>query len=137
MARIAGVELQDSWKVDYALTHIDGIGWSRSRHILNDLKLDRKARVSDLSTEEISKIAARLEDFVIEGELARRVKENIQRLRVIGSYRGMRHARGLPVRGQRTKSNARQKRGKRKTIGAYKKEVLTKMTTTKKQEEKK
>lgn len=135
MARIAGVELQDNWKVDYALTRIKGVGWSLSRDILNALKLDPKKRISDLGGEEIAQLASKLEDYSIEGELVRQVKNNIQRLKTIGSYRGLRHTRGLPVRGQRTRRNARTKRGKRKTVGAFKKEMLSKIQQPKKEGE--
>lgn len=127
MARIAGVELNSNWKVDYALTKIKGIGWALSRQVLNSLKIDKAKRISDLSPEEVSKIASKLEEFPIEGELIKQVRENIARLKSISSYRGTRHARSLPVRGQRTRTNARTKRGKRKTVGAYKKEALVKM----------
>jgi small subunit ribosomal protein S13 len=136
MARISGVQLGDNWKVDYALTRIKGIGWARSRKVVQDLKIDLKKRIGDLSTEEISKIASKLDEYQTEGELTRKVRENIQRLVAIGSYRGIRHKRGLPVRGQRTRSNARTKRGKRRTVGAFKKSMMTKMTTTTKKEEK-
>jgi len=132
MARIAGIELQDEWKADYALTKIKGVGWARAREIMEGLRLDRARRVKDLSAAEVSKIAAKLDDYVVEGELARRVREDVSRLKVIGSYRGHRHGQGLPVRGQRTKSNARQKRGRRKTVGAFRKEALAKMTVAKK-----
>lgn len=124
MARIAGIELQDNWKVDYALTHIKGIGWSLSKKILDVLGVDATKRVSGLSTEEITKITSKISEYSTEGELVRQVKANISRLRTTGTYRGMRHTKGLPVRGQRTRSNARTKRGKRKTIGAFKKEAL-------------
>jgi len=126
MARIAGVELQDDWKVDYALTKIKGIGWSLSGKILNSLDIDFSKRVSDLSSDEISKIASKMEDYPIEGRLIRMVRESISRLKATGSYKGIRHSRGLPVRGQRTRTNARTKRGKRKTIGAFKKETFAK-----------
>jgi len=136
MARIAGIELKDNWKVDYALTNIKGVGWSRAEEILKELKIENSRRVSDLSTSEISDIVTSLEKFDIEGELRRKVRENTQRLITIGSYRGIRHNRGLPSRGQRTRSNARTKRGKRRTVGAFKKEALAKMTTPKKEDEK-
>ena len=126
MARITGIELQDKWKVDYALTNIKGIGWALSEKILKSLKIDTTKRVSDLTTEEIKEIAKKIESYPTEGELARRVRSSITRLQTIGAYKGIRHSRGLPVRGQRTKSNARTKRGKRKTVGAYKKEALAK-----------
>ena len=131
MTRIAGIDLQDNWKADYALTKIRGLGWTLSEKILKHCGIDIKKRVSDLSSEEISKINAELEKYQIEGDIARVVRENIQRLQIIGSYRGMRHARGLPARGQRTRTNARTKRGKRKTVGAFKKEMLSKMNTNK------
>lgn len=127
MARLAGVELQDHWKLGYALTKIKGIGWSLSNEILSALKLSPTKKVGDLATDDISKLASRLEDYKIEGDLLRDVRANIQRLKTIGSYRGLRHSRNLPVRGQRTRSNARTKRGKRKTVGAFKKEALTKI----------
>ena len=127
MARIAGVELQDNWKVGFALTKIKGIGWPLSKKTLTNLKLDDGKRVSELTSDEISKLASEVEKYPIEGELIRQVKGNVQRLKTIGSYRGVRHVRGLPVRGQRTRSNARTKRGKRKTVGAFKKEALSKL----------
>lgn len=127
MARLAGVELQDNWRLPYALTKIKGIGWSLSTQILSQLKLNPLKRVSDLTADEVSKLASKLEDYRIEGELVKEVRTNIQRLKNIGSYRGLRHTRGLPVRGQRTRSNARTKRGKRKTVGAFKKEALARV----------
>lgn len=137
MARIAGVELQDNWKVDFALTKIKGIGWSLSKGIMRDTGIDSKARVSDLSADEVSKISTELEKYSIEGDLVRTTRGNVQRLQVIGSYRGTRHSKGLPTRGQRTRTNARTKRGKRKTVGAFKKEMRTKMAAGKAEEEKK
>lgn len=135
MARIAGIELQDKWKVDYALTKIKGIGWSTAEEILENVGVDSSRRVKDLKKEEVSKIASKVEDEAIEGELVRQVRKNIQRLKQIGSYRGQRHKKNLPARGQRTKTNARTKRGKRKTVGAFKKEALTSMQQTRRQEE--
>ena len=129
MTRIAGIDLQENWKVDYALTKIRGLGWTLSKKVLDGAKIDAKKRVSELSGDEVSKISTELEKYQIEGDLFRTIRENIQRLQITGSYRGMRHTRGLPVRGQRTRTNARTKRGKRKTIGAFKKEVLSKMTS--------
>lgn len=126
MARIAGVELQNNWKLGYALTKIKGIGWSLSKNILDTLGVNSTKRVSDLSTEEITKISGKISEYPTEGELTRRVKANIARLKTTGNYRGLRHTRGLPVRGQRTRSNARTKRGKRRTVGAFRKEALIK-----------
>lgn len=134
MARISGVELNDGWKVDFALTRIKGLGWALSEKLVKELGIDSKKRVKDLTSDEIAKISTKLDEMPVEGELARVVRGNIQRLQAIGSYRGIRHARGLPVRGQRTRTNARTKRGKRKTVGAFKKEVLSKMTAGKAEE---
>ena len=125
MARISGVELQDNWKIDYALTKIRGVGWPLADEILQSLKIDADKRLSALTPEEISKISSKLEDYATEGELARVVRGNIGRLQTIGAYRGIRHTKNLPARGQRTRTNARTKRGKRKTVGAFKKEILT------------
>lgn len=137
MARVAGIELQDGWKVDYALTKIKGLGWSLSKKVLKDAKVDAAKRVKDLTADEIASIASKLEAYAIEGDLIRDVRGNIQRLISIGSYRGSRHSRSLPVRGQRTRTNARTKRGKRKTIGAFKKEELAKKTEARAESEKK
>lgn len=126
MARISGIELNDKWRIDYALTRIKGIGWSMSNKVLDALKFDKARRVKDLSPEEVNTITGKVEEFPTEGDLVRRVRANISRLQAIGSYRGGRHSKGLPVRGQRTKTNARTKRGKRKTVGAFKKEALAK-----------
>jgi len=130
MARIAGVNLEDKWKVDYALTKIRGVGWALSKKVLNSVKISDERRVKELKPTEVSQIATKLEEYTIEGELARQLRQDIQRLKNTGSYRGIRHQRGLPSRGQRTKSNARTKRGKRKTVGAYKKAELAKQQPT-------
>lgn len=133
MARIAGVELEDKWKLGFALTRIKGIGWSLSEKITKETKLDPLKKVSTLTAEQIAAIAGSLEGLATEGELVRKVRNDIQRLKTVSSYRGIRHTRGLPSRGQRTKTNARTKRGKRKTVGAFKKEALTKMQQNKKE----
>jgi small subunit ribosomal protein S13 len=132
--RIAGIEMQDNWKVGFALTRIKGIGWPLSDKILNRLNISKNSRLSNLTGEELSRISGELENYSIEGDLIRKVHTDIHRLREIGSYRGLRHSRGLPVRGQRTRTNARTKRGKRKTVGAFKKEMLSKMAAAKKEE---
>ena len=136
MARIAGVELNDNLRIDYALTQIKGIGWSLSKNLLERLKIDESKRVSELTSEELANIASKVGEQTIEGELSRVVRGNISRLQSIGSYRGLRHSRGLPVRGQRTRTNARTKRGKRRTVGAFKKEALVKKQQTKEVKEK-
>lgn len=126
MARISGIDLNDNWRVDFALTKIKGIGWALSGKVLSKLKLDASKRVKNLTSDEISSISSELSEFAVEGDLIRDIRQNIERLKAIGSYKGNRHVRGLPVRGQRTKTNARTKRGKRKTVGAFKKEALAK-----------
>jgi len=124
MARIAGVELPSQKRVEIGLTYIYGIGRSSSNQILHEAGVNPDTRVKDLTESEISAIQTIIQrDFRIEGELRRIVQENIRRLIDIKSYRGIRHRRGLPVRGQRTRTNARTKRGKRKTVGTVKKEV--------------
>lgn len=125
MVRIAGIDLPDKKRIDYALTKIYGIGWGKVGSILTSAKVDSAKRTNELTEEETGRIQKVVDTLVIEGDLRREVAENIKRLREIGSYRGMRHARNLPVRGQRTRSNARTKRGKRVTIGAIKKEMVT------------
>lgn len=130
MIRIAGIDLNDKWKVTYALTNIKGIGWTRARKIINNLGFDVGKRVADLTQDDVAKLTAQVEKFPVEGDLIRVVRGNIARLKQIGTYRGVRHSHSLPARGQRTKSNARTKRGKRKTIGAFKKEMLAKQSTT-------
>lgn len=135
MARLAGVELQDNWRLDYALTKIKGVGWSLSKRILRELKFEGAKKISDVTSDEIAKITAKVEEYPIEGDLVRQIRGNIQRVRTIGSYRGLRHTRNLPARGQRTRRNARTKRGKRKTVGAFKKDVLNKMQTQEKAKE--
>ena len=131
MARLSGVELNDRWKLDYALTRLKGIGWTLSEKLLADLKFDGHKRLSELSAEDLAKLTAKLDEYTIEGDLIRQIRGNIARLQSIGAYRGVRHSRGLPARGQRTRRNARTKRGKRKTVGAFKKEALAAKTTAK------
>lgn len=130
MARIVGVDLPNHKRLDIGLTYLYGVGRSNVHTILSKAGIDGAKRIKDLTEEEIGKIQKSIEDsFKIEGDLKTEVAENIKRLREIGSYRGIRHARGLPVRGQRTRSNARTKRGKRKTVGALRKEVRAKLET--------
>jgi small subunit ribosomal protein S13 len=133
MARILGIVLPDDKRVEYALTLIYGIGWSQSKRILEQLKIDSKTRVKDLSEDQQKNIIQVIEkSYKVEGDLREERSENIKRLRDIGSYRGMRHMMGLPVRGQRTKSNARTRKGKRKTVGALTKEAWAKLEETQK-----
>lgn len=129
MHRIAGIILPDEKRIDYALTLVYGIGWSKSNMILDKSKVPAETRVKDISEDQIKKIVAVIDTFRVEGELREEINDNIKRQREIGSYRGLRHRQGLPVRGQRTRSNARTKRGKRKTVGALTKEAWAKAET--------
>ncbi len=129
MARIAGVELPDDKRVDYALTMLYGVGWPLSQKIVTSLGIEGSMRVKDLKDQDLAKISREVESLSIEGVLRNNIREDIRRLTAIGAYRGTRHARNLPVRGQRTKTNARTKRGKRKTVGAFKKEMLARQQT--------
>lgn len=128
MARIAGRELNDKDRVVYSLTKIKGIGMALSERIMEKSGLSLDKRVRDLTPDDISKISEAVEKFPIEGDLIRQVRANVARLQQTGSFRGTRHSRSLPARGQRTRHNARTKRGKRKTIGAFKKEELAAKT---------
>lgn len=128
MTRLLGINLPDNKRIEYALTLIYGIGWKTASKILSQTGIDASKKVNKLSEDELKKIVAVIEkDYAVEGELREDINENLKRLREIGCYRGIRHTRGLPVRGQRTRSNARTKRGKRKTVGALKKEAWAKL----------
>ena len=117
MARISGVDLPQNKRVEIGLTYIYGIGQSRSREILSRTGVSPDTRVKDLTEGEVGSIREVIDsEYKIEGDLRREVAMNIKRLMEIGSYRGLRHRRNLPVRGQRTKTNARTKRGPRKTV---------------------
>lgn len=124
MARIVGIELPENTRIDYAITRLYGIGWVLSKKILSETKIDPSKRTKELTDGEVGLLNKAVEQYKVEGDLRREIRQNLQRLKDIGTYRGMRHSRNLPVRGQRTKTNARTKRGKRKTIGAFKKEAL-------------
>jgi small subunit ribosomal protein S13 len=118
LARLAGVDLPKEKRVEAGLTYIYGIGFSTSRKILKKTGIDPDTRVKDLTEEHVSKLRAVIEqDHKVEGSLRAEINMNIKRLIDIGSYRGLRHRRGLPLRGQRTKTNARTRKGPRKTIG--------------------
>ena len=130
MARIAGVDLPNEKRIEAALPYIFGIGSTLARKIIADCNLDPNIRTKNLSEEEINKIARAVEKYKVEGDLRREIQENIKRLQEIGSYRGVRHSKNLPVRGQRTRVNARTKRGKRITIGTVRKEIAERMGKT-------
>ena len=132
MPRIVGVDLPEQKPIWIALTSLYGVGRKNVVEILRKAQVEKAKKTRELSNEEVARIAKVLEDYKIEGELRREVAEDIKRLKEIGSYRGIRHARNLPVRGQRTKTNARTKRGKRVTIGALKKEALGRTATVQK-----
>lgn len=121
MPRIAGVDVPAQKRIDIALRYIYGIGPTRSREILSKAQIDASMRANKLSEEEVSRIAGIIEnDYVVEGQLRRQVQQNISRLRKIRCYRGLRHIRGLPVRGQRTRTNARTRKGPKKTVAGKK-----------------
>ena len=124
MARIAGVDLPREKRVEIGLTYIFGIGLKTSQKILADTEISPDTRVKDLNEQEVSKLRDYIEHNVkVEGDLRREVSLNIKRLVEIGSYRGVRHRRGLPVRGQKTKTNARTRKGPKRTIAGKKKAV--------------
>ncbi len=117
MARIAGVDLPRNERVEIGLTRVYGIGRSSSQKILAQAKVDPNIRVKDLAEDEVTRIRSIIDaEYKVEGDLRREVTQNIKRLQEIGCYRGIRHRRNLPVRGQRTRTNARTKRGPRRTV---------------------
>ena len=120
MARIAGVDLPRDKRVEIGLTYIYGIGLTLSREVLKKAGVNPDARVRDLTEDDVAKLRNVLADYKVEGDLRREVSLNIKRLVEIGSYRGIRHREGLPTRGQRTKTNARTRKGPRKTIAGKK-----------------
>lgn len=124
MARIAGIELPEEKRIDIGLTVLFGIGRRNVVKILAEAGVDPAKRVKDLTAEEVTKLQKVVDKFPVEGDLRKKITDDIERLKQIGTYRGARHIQNLPVRGQRTRTNARTKRGKRKTIGALKKKEL-------------
>ncbi|HWQ28496.1 MAG TPA: 30S ribosomal protein S13 [Dehalococcoidia bacterium] len=127
MARIAGVDIPRDKRVDVSLRYIYGIGPTLARKICEQTQVNPAAKVRDLTDEEVSRIREVIDrEYVVEGDLRREVRQNIQRLIEINSYRGIRHRRGLPVRGQRTRTNARTKRGARRTVAGKKKATAKK-----------
>lgn len=121
MARISGVDLPKNKRIEYALTYIYGIGIYTSRKILNQVNISLDKRVYELTEDEVATIAKDIRessDILVEGDLRKKVSMDVKALMDLGSYRGLRHRRGLPVRGQKTKTNARTRKGKKKTVGA-------------------
>lgn len=122
MARIAGVDLPKEKRIEIALTYIFGVGRPTSKQILTKTAVNPDTRVKNLTDDEVNRLREAVEKtFKVEGDLRREIALNIKRLIEIGSYRGLRHRRGLPVRGQRTKTNARTRKGPRKTVGVRRK----------------
>ena len=128
MPRIKGVDIPNEKRIEIALTYIEGIGLTTSQKILNITKIDPDKRAKDLADTEIAEINSAISslEIPIEGELRRIVNSDIRRLKEIKSYRGLRHQQGLPVRGQRTRTNARTRKGKRKTVGGQKRKLAKK-----------
>jgi small subunit ribosomal protein S13 len=133
--RISGINIPDEKRVDIALTYLYGIGRGNVDEVLKKANIDSSVRVKNLSEDEQKRIQKALDEYKVEGDLRAEVSASIRRLKEAGTYRGHRHSRSLPVRGQRTRSNARTKRGKRVTIGAIKKEMATKMEQSAKAKE--
>ncbi len=127
VARIAGVDIPRDKRVEIALTYIYGVGLTTSQQVLTQTRVNPDTRVKDLTEEEVNRLREYIDRNVkVEGDLRREVDLNIKRLIEIGSYRGMRHRRNLPVRGQRTRTNARTRRGAKKTVAGKKKAVAKK-----------
>lgn len=127
MARIDGVDLPSGKRVEYGLTYVFGVGLKSSRDVLKKLGIDIDKRVRDLSDAEVARIQQELSsNYAVEGELRKKIVLDIRRLQEIGSYRGSRHKRGLPTRGQRTKTNARTRKGPKKAPVALKRKVMKK-----------
>ena len=121
--RISGITIPDNKQLAYGLTSVYGIGRTRAQEILNELKIEATRKPGDLSTDEENSIREKVESFTIEGELKREITGNVKRLKDIKSYRGSRHAKRLPSRGQRTKTNARTLKGVKKTMGSGKRKL--------------
>ena len=127
MTRISGVDIPSEKRIESSLPYIYGIGKSLAQKIIKDCNLDPNKRTKNLTEEDINMLQKTLEKYKIEGDLRREIQSNVKRLQEIGSYRGSRHSKNLPARGQRTRVNARTKRGKRITIGTVRKDVAVKM----------
>ena len=133
MARIAGVDIPRNKRIEIALTYIHGIGLRSAQRILDTLSLDRNVRAQDLTDEDVNSIRKFIDtNFTVEGDKRRAVQSDIKRLIDLGCYRGTRHRKGLPVRGQRTKTNSRTRKGKKKTVGSLTKEAWAKLESAQK-----
>lgn len=131
MPRLAGIDIPENKRTDIAVTYIFGIGRVNAKQLLTLANVAGDKRAKDLTAAEISRLQKALERFNVEGNLRKQIHENIGRLKRIGTYRGLRHSANLPVHGQRTRVNARTKRGKRQTVGALKKEDAAKIEVAK------
>lgn len=132
MPRIAGVDLPANKKVFVALTYIYGIGDTLVQDILTEAKVDGDKRVKDLTSDEVNRLQKIIDaKYEVEGSLRQKIRDSVERLKRINTYRGIRHQRNLPARGQRTRTNARTRRGKRQTVGAMSKEMAQKMEDAK------
>lgn len=131
MARISGIDLNAGKRIDMALIKIYGVGRNNVEDILKSARIEASSRTKDLNADELNRIQKVIDTMKVEGDLREEVYNNIKRLKEIGAYRGIRHIKNLPVRGQRTRVNARTKRGKRMTIGAIKKEMAEKIAKAK------
>jgi len=123
MARLVGIDLPNNKRIEIALTHVYGVGRSRSNEILKKTGISPDTKVKDLTEDDIIKLRDQINSFTVEGDLKREINLNIKRLMEISCYRGVRHRKGLPLRGQRTKTNARTKRGGKRTVANKKKAV--------------
>jgi len=137
MPRISGIDVPENKKVIYSLAYIYGVGRTNVHDVLKKAEVDGEKRVKDLSADEVNRLQKVIDTMKVEGDLRKEIRQNIARLKDISAYRGVRHSRGLPSRGQRTRTNARTKRGKRVTIGALKKEALAQKESAAKEKEKK
>jgi len=130
--RIVGVEIPDNERAEIGLTRFFGIGRTNVKELAKKANIDLNTRIKDLSRDDVANLMKALETFKVEGDLKKEIRENIDRLKAIKSYRGIRHIVSLPVRGQRTKTNARTRKGKRKTVGSLTKEAWAKIETQQK-----
>ena len=128
--RISGVEIPDNERAEIGLTRFFGIGRTNVVKLAKIANIPLDSRIKDLSRDDVSRLMKALEEFMVEGDLRREIRENIDRLKAIKTYRGIRHIVGLPARGQRTKSNSRTRKGKRRTVGSMTKEAWAKVDTT-------
>ncbi|OGL53563.1 30S ribosomal protein S13 [Candidatus Shapirobacteria bacterium RBG_13_44_7] len=130
--RISGVDIPDHERAEIGLTRFYGIGRTNVTSLLKKAKISPDTRIKDLSRDDIGNLMKALEEFMVEGDLKKEIRDNIERLRAIKCYRGIRHIVGLPVRGQKTRSNARTRKGRKKTVGSLTKEAWAKIETQQK-----